>query len=70
MKVLYTLVDDVSGRLKSDGAGVEDLYIPSTALEMLRSALDSSNNRLPTKAQALQTWQVGLLQRFNPKARK
>jgi hypothetical protein len=47
-------------------ATMEEFPLPQSIFEQLEHDLLSSNGLLPLRAQVLQNWKVGLLDRFEP----
>lgn len=59
------MVDRWEGEPES--ANLEDVGIPKTLFEELRSALKNSQKLLPLNARTFKDWNVGLLERFEPR---
>lgn len=50
-----------------ESATTEDISFPQELYEHLKQALKSSQRLLPATARRFQGWEVGLLERFNPR---
>jgi hypothetical protein len=64
MKVFYTLITNPSAVLEKQNIKIEELELPSYALQRLKSDLKASTSMLPSSAQQHQTWTIGLLHRL------
>ena len=51
--------------LDANPTSLEELYLPGPILQHLDSVLSNSSNMLPASARKFQTWDVGLLERFD-----
>lgn len=65
MKILYKSAENPCDLLERETI-LEELRLPEEVLTTLQKDLDASNRILPPGAQALQGWQVALLDRFDP----
>ena len=65
MKVLYETVSDPLEILENQSLSVDGLLLPEHILQAIRGDLEASNALLPISARKLQSWNVGLLDRFD-----
>ncbi|KAK0392565.1 hypothetical protein NLU13_2060 [Sarocladium strictum] len=68
MKVLFRTLsvqegNDIVDAMNSD---VQELTLPTTSIQAVTRALETSNRLLPTRERVFQEWHVGLLHRWNP----
>ncbi|KAF1992149.1 hypothetical protein K402DRAFT_388723 [Aulographum hederae CBS 113979] len=67
MKVFHRTIHD-SGDVIDTDTSVERLYFPEEVLQLLLRSLEKNAELLPETARRFKEWDVGLLQRFDPKA--
>lgn len=65
MKILYETVSNPLEMLEKQNASVDELQLPDYILKIMRRDLEASNILLPKSARTLQSWNVGLLDRFD-----
>lgn len=65
MKILYETVSNPLEMLEKQNASVDELQLPDYVLKIMRRDLEASNILLPKSARTLQSWNVGLLDRFD-----
>jgi len=64
MKVFWkTLTVDAAEELVGSN-GVEEMYLPDEAIHGIESCLQSTSSFLPPSARKFQSWDVGLLERY------
>lgn len=63
MKVFYQRVAEASKFSERLDQAVEDVYLPTQAVDRLMKSLDRTNVLLPAAARRLQAWHVALIER-------
>ena len=66
MKVFYSTVTDPSKILEKQNHKIEELQLPTRALETLKADLSTSTKFLPQSARSHREWTIGLLNRWDP----
>lgn len=66
MKVFYRTVTDPSEILEKQSHEIEELQLPTRALETLKADLTTSTRILPPSARTHREWTIGLLDRWDP----
>jgi hypothetical protein len=64
MKILWESVNSARAQELTVSESVEELLLPEEAICELKGILDESARYLPSGARKLQTWNVGLLGRY------
>ena len=65
MKVFYSTVTDPSKILEKQSHKIDELQLPTRALETLKADLSKSTKILPQSARAHREWTIGLLDRWD-----
>ena len=68
MKVFYSTVTDPCKILEEQSHKIEELQLPTRALETLKADLSTSTKFLPESARTHREWTIGLLDRWDPVA--
>lgn len=64
MKLFWNVVDEPAATALQDREDTEELSLPLEAIEELVTYLRGSADVLPPSARKFQTWNVGLLERY------
>ena len=64
MKVFYQVITDPQKVIEENSTFVEEVFLPTEALQDLHKVLLASTATLPPVARHFQEWQVGLLDRY------
>lgn len=69
IKVLYRNIsfDEANKLTESVTGDVQDISFPFAAIQTARKTLDKSRLMLPSSERSFQEWQVGLLERWDPR---
>jgi len=65
MKVLYQRIENARALLEKQSTSLEELPLPAHVLESISNSLIESTASLPLSARRFQSWDVGLLGRFD-----
>ena len=66
MKILYEKTSRCAERLEGQDVSLAELPLPEPVYTNIKEQLERSNGVLPDSARSLNSWTVGLLDRFDP----
>jgi hypothetical protein len=64
MKVFWKCVDDAAANTLLESDGIEEMSLPVETIQEIEASLKRCGQFLPPSGRRFQSWDVGLLERF------